>query len=89
MRRISTRGPSDVRQSLKLCANRQVLRQLLLDTYLNMGFIDEASMDDELQQYLKCSDAARRHYCSKKMRNEPVAIVVEIQYMLQCYFDMR
>lgn len=34
-------------------------------------------------------DAARRHYCSKKMRKEPVAIVVEIQYMLQCYFDMR
>ena len=66
-----------------------VMRQLLLDTYLNMGFIDEASMDDELRQYLQCCDAARRYYCSKKMRKEPVGIVVEIQYMLQSYFDMR
>jgi len=86
---LAGRSPEHAEASKKTNTAWDKFRQLLLDTYLNMGFIDEASMDDELQQYLKCSDAARRHYCSKKMRNEPVAIVVEIQYMLQCYFDMR
>lgn len=86
---LAGRSPEHAEASKKTNAAWDKFRQLLLDTYLNMGFIDEASMDDELRQYLKCCDAARRHYCSKKMRKEPVAIVVEIQYMLQCYFDMR
>ena len=54
-----------------------------------MGYADEAAFDDELTYYMHCCDAARAHYSSKSMQNEPVEIVVEIQYMLQTYFDMR
>ena len=69
--------------------NSLPFRKLLLDTFLNMGYADEAASDDELTYYMHCCEAARAYYCSKDMQKKPVEIVVEIQYMLQSYFDMR
>ena len=66
-----------------------LLRKLLRDTFLNMGFADEAAFDEELTYYMHCCEASRAYYCSKDMEKKPVEIVVEIQYMLQSYFDMR
>jgi hypothetical protein len=54
-----------------------------------MGYADEAAFDDELTYYMHCCEAARAYYCSKDMQKKPVENVVEIQYMLQSYFDMR
>ena len=65
------------------------IRKLLSDTFLNLGYADEAAFDDELSYYMKCCEASRAHYCSKDMQDQPVELVVEIQYMLASYFDMR
>mmetsp|Transcript_4866 Transcript_4866/g.11388 ORF Transcript_4866/g.11388 Transcript_4866/m.11388 type:complete len:600 (+) Transcript_4866:19-1818(+) len=86
---LAGRDASHKEASAKTLAAWDKFRKLLLETFLNMGFIDEASMDEELVEYLKCCDNARALFCSKAMRNEPVAIIVEVQYMLQSYFDMR
>ena len=52
-----------------------------------MGYADETAFDEELTYYMHCCDAARAHYSN--LDKEPVEIVVEIQYMLASYFDMR
>lgn len=80
-------GPNE--KATKTEAAWDKFRKLLLDTFLNMGYADEAAFDDELTYYMHCCEAARAYYCSKDMQKKPVEIVVEIQYMLQSYFDMR
>ncbi|CAJ1432485.1 unnamed protein product [Effrenium voratum] len=64
-------------------------RKLLVDTFLNMGYVDEAGFDEELTYYMHCCDAAKGHLSSSTMKDEPMELVVEIQYMLASYFDMR
>ena len=60
-----------------------------MDTFLNMGYVDEAGFDEELTYYMHCCDAAKGHLSSSTMKDEPMELVVEIQYMLASYFDMR
>jgi len=67
----------------------EILRQKVLDTFLNMGYDSEEHLDDEYSQYLLAFDRAKSHLSSKRMADVPVVLIVEIQYMLRQYFDMR
>jgi len=65
------------------------LRQKMLQTFLRMGYADEDSLDPEWRHYLGDFDLARRHMRTASMRDKQVELVVEIQYMLRPYMDMR
>jgi len=65
------------------------LRQKVLQTFLRTGYADEESLDKEWRQYLNWFDVARKTVCSAEMRNTKVELVVEIQYMLRQYMNMR
>jgi len=65
------------------------LRQKVLQTFLRVGYADEESLDPEWKHYLHGFDEARKIVCSKQMCDKPVVLVVEVQYMLRQYMNMR
>jgi len=65
------------------------LRQKVLQMMLRVGYADEESLDPEWKDYLRGFDDAKETVCSEQMRNIPVVLVVEVQYMLRQYMNMR
>jgi len=65
------------------------LREKVLRSFLRLGYVDEKSLDPEWKGYLHGLDVAKKYICSKEMHDTPVALVVEVQYMLRQYMNMR
>lgn len=64
------------------------LRMSVVKQLVHLGDLDEdvAVKTEELSQ---CLDLARDHLLSEEMREVPVVLVCEVQYMLQPYLEMR
>lgn len=67
----------------------RALRRKMLEQFLRTGYADEDSLDDEWKFYLSLFDTAAEAIRSKDMKDKPVVLIVEVQYMLSQYMSMR
>jgi len=66
------------------------LRSGILKNFLRMEKLPcEDHLDNELKHYLQAFDESKDHLQSKSMSNKPAALIVEVQYMLRPYMEMR
>jgi len=66
------------------------LRQLMLDSFLRTNMVGkEEQLDPDHRNILRDLDASREFLASKEMRDQQAVLVVEVQYMLRPYLEMR
>lgn len=64
------------------------LRTSTVKQLVHLGDLDE-DVAVKAEELSRCLDLAREHLLSEEMRDEPVVLVCEVQYMLQPYLEMR
>lgn len=77
-------------KNLKVTEAWDRLRDLNLNSFLRINCVgNEEALDPDYSVILKDLDAARSYFSSQAMQGVPVVLVVEIQYMLRPYLEMR